>query len=501
MVSIKVIGMKKYLLYFILGAAATGAVSCKDYLNEVPKYALTDANAITNVTKARAAVGGVYATFQGDDWAGSMMFSYSSRAGFVKWLANDYSTSHTQANTNTARWTAFYKSLNAANFAVNGTDKLPASAISETEKAQITAEARLLRAWIHMNIFWSFGYWWADDANPNGILYRDQVIDLTNIEKGRISVGESYAKIFEDIDYAIANLGNYTDSKTVSKQFAQALKAKILLYRGGYRNNTAELNEALTLVNAVLATPGALRMEADLEEVYNKAWDSKEVLFARYLEDDGTRTTKGGYYYTYYLSQIAGTALPLGVNATLTAGLNYGLDWFITNPRWDVVTGPVRAGETWDNTYRHTFKKVARLGSYAGKLASPPDEKYAVYYFRMPELYLMKAELLARTGANLATALAPLNEMRAQRTNPVLPALNPANMDELMDMLFQEIFLENFGENGSEYFASLRFMKNGKRYVEVIKPDVDFEEFRICLPIPDSEIVNNKAMTQNPDLN
>lgn len=476
------------------------AFSCKDYLNIQPIHSLTDANAVKDLATAKAAVGGVYATFQNDDWSGALYCGLASKAGFVRFNTVDYDMSYTQL-TASSSWTTFYKSLNAANFAISGIEKLPEAAISKSDKDKLIAEAKCLRAWINTNLLWNYTHWWADDADKFGLLYRDEVVNLTNIRKARISVGESYKKIYEDLDFAIANLGDLTSPRYVSKQFAKAIKAKLLLYRGGYRNTATDLQAALVLVNDVLTNhPTTFAMEANLADVYTNSWDSKENLFVRYLENDGTRTAKGGYYYTYYLSQIGGTTLPLPIGGTLTAGLVYGLDWFSADPRWPVVTGPVRAGETWDNTMRYTFKKVARLGSYAGKLATPPDEKYAAYYFRFPELYLMKAELLARTGASIAQSIAPINEMRANRTTPVLAALNPANQTELMDMIFKEIFTETFIENGSEFFAAVRFQKDGKPWIVTIKNGVALQENKMCRPIPDPEIINNPLMEQNPDL-
>lgn len=491
--------MKK-IFYTLIILAGLTSPSCKNYLDIQPIHSLTDANAIKDLATAKASLGGVYASFQNDDWAGALYCGLASKAGFVRFNAVDYDMSYNQL-TASSSWTTFYKSLNAANFAISGIGKLSDAAVSQADRTLLIAEGRCLRAWINANLLWNYAHWWADDADKYGLLYRDEVVNLSNMRKARITVGESYAKIYEDLDFAIANLGDLTTPRYVSKQFAKALKAKLLLYRGGYRNTRPDLDAALVLVNDVLTNhPATFSMEANLADVYANSWDSKENLFVKYLENDGTRTAKGGYYYTYYLSQIGGNTLPLPVGGTLTAGLVYGLDWFSNDPRWPVVTGPVRAAETWDNVNRFTFKKVARLGSYAGKLANPIDEKYAAYYFRYPELYLMKAELLARTGATPALAIAPINEMRGKRVTPVLPALNPANQTELMDMIFKEIFTETFLENGSEFFAAVRFMKDGKPWIVTIKNGVALQENKMCRPIPDAEIVNNTLMEQNPDL-
>ncbi|MGY0408585.1 MAG: RagB/SusD family nutrient uptake outer membrane protein, partial [Polaribacter sp.] len=168
--------------------------------------------------------------------------------------------------------------------------------------------------------------------------------------------------------------------------------------------------------------------------------------------------------------------------------------------RWDIVTGEVRSSVTWDKTKYYTWSKVTRLGRYAGQKASPPDEKYATYYFRYPELYIMKAELLARTGASIVDAIAPINTMHSKRTNPSLPALNPSTQQELMDMIFKEYFLETFLENGSEFFAALRFGTAGKPWIETIKDGKVLQENKICYPIPNAEMLNNQLMVQNPDL-
>ena len=491
--------MKKrfYLLLLLAGLSAS---SCKNYLDIQPIHSLTDENALKDLATAKAALGGVYATFQNDDWSGALYCGLASKAGFVRFNTVDYNMSYNQL-TASSSWLSFYRSLNAANYAITGISKLSSDAVKESDKTALIAEGRCLRAWIHANLLWNYAHWWADDADVYGLLYRDEVISLENIRKARITVGESYQKIYEDLDFAIANLGSLTTPRYVSKEFAKALKAKLLLYRGGYRNTRPELDQALVLVNDVLTNhPASFAMEANLADVYANSWDSKENLFVRYLENDGTRGSKGGYYYTYYLSQIGGTTLPLPVGGTATAGLVYGYDWFSTDPRWPVVTGPVRGGETWDNTMRYTFKKVARLGRYAGQIASPQDEKYAAYYFRYPELYLMKAELLARTGATIAQSIAPINEMRSKRTTPVLSALNPANQDELMDMIFKELVTETFIENGSEFFAAVRFMKTGQPWIVTIKDGKPLEVNRMCRPIPDAEIINNPLMEQNIDL-
>ena len=116
----------------------------------------------------------------------------------------------------------------------------------------------------------------------------------------------------------------------------------------------------------------------------------------------------------------------------------------------------------------------------------------------------MKAECLAHTGASIADAIAPINQMRAQRTNPVLPALEPATEQEMWDAIFQEYVKELILENGCEFWASIRIMKDGVTYMEYMKQSNGgsfvFEPTLAQYAIPNNEMINNPSLAgmQNP---
>ncbi|MCK0130815.1 RagB/SusD family nutrient uptake outer membrane protein [Flavobacteriaceae bacterium F08102] len=498
--------MKK-LIYISLIILIIGASSCEDHLDLTPSYSLNEKNAITNSIKARAAVNGIYETIVNEDhYSGKLYVSLASKSGFVKWSSADYKMEYSQSNQTTSniesRWKAYYKTLNTANFTINGISKLSDVQIKPEERNALVAEARFLRAFANTYLFWNYGHWWSsDDSNPNGILYRDKAITIGTIEGARLTVGESYEKIYEDLDFAIEHLNSFSSNRYVSKEFAKVFKAKVMLYRNAFNDGTTGLDEALTLVNEVLdANIAGFAMQEDLAQVYQDSWDSEENLFSGYVSDDADRTYNTSYTYSFTMIMSYGNRLPLPWYQELNAGLNQGADWFLADPRWDVVTGEARAPINWDTTPRYTWTKVARLGQYAGQRANPPDEKYNTYFFRYPELYIMKAELLARTGASIEDAIAPINTMRSIRTNPALPSLNPTTQQELMDAIFKEYFLETFIENGSEYFASLRFKdSSGQLWIEVLR-NAPLDVNRLCYPIPNTEMDLNPLIEQNTDL-
>ncbi|MEO9571549.1 MAG: RagB/SusD family nutrient uptake outer membrane protein [Polaribacter sp.] len=499
--------MKK-IFYILLLSLSFGLISCENSLDITPSYVLNEKSAVTNDVQARAVVNGVYKTMvESDHFSGRLYSSLASKSGFVRWSDGDYNMAYSEFNettTNiTGRWLDYYTTLNAANFAVANIDNLTESQIDLDNKSTLLAEAKCLRAFANMNLFWNYGHWWdTDDTNPNGILYRDQPITLGTVDGARLTVGESYQKIFDDLNYAIENLPSFTSNRYVSKEFAKVLKAKILLYRNGFNDGSSNLTEALALVNDVLDNAvSGFSMQPDLANVYEDSWDSQENLFSSYISDDADRINNISYFYSFSLIMSYSRRLPLLYGQEMDAGLTAGYDWFSEDPRWDIVTGTARAPISWDITERFTFTKVARKGQLGGLEASPVDLKFNTYFFRYPELYILKAELLARTGASITDAIAPINLMRSKRTNPILPSLNPQNQQELKDMIFKEYFLETFLENGSEFFASLRFKDaSGLLWIESLKSGIQFDLNHLCYPIPNSEMQYNKSMVQNPGL-
>lgn len=469
--------MKKVKLYTLLAGLILFA-SCEKFLDKQPPHNLTLDNAVTDYAGAKNVLNGMYATVQEGYLGGYLMAPLAAMSGFYTGEYEAmYNMSMRQGKDDYAdRWIAMYTAINAANAAITSISALddaqfPAGLPS---KKNMVAEARLYRAWNYSLLLWTRCHWWADAANPNGLIYRDKMANLSNLQVARLNVGESYTKIFEDIDDAIANASDYKSSKYLSKEMAIVLKAKLLLYRG----KGSDYVEALKLVQAV--KPKAY-IEPNVKKLYEDAWDSKEVVWARYLEAPGRTYSEFAYSY--------GIIMNHEFNEEFAEG------WLKSDPRYPQVSGMSRSPETWDTRTFETLTKLAHRGRVDG-----PEDKYATYYFRWSELYLMEAELIARTGGTVANALKPLNDLRAAKTSVTFSALTANNLNDFYDLLFKEIWVELALENGSEWFASLRFMKDGKPWVHSLKKNVNFDENQYCWPIPDPEMVSNKLAVQNPNL-
>ena len=332
---------------------------------------------------------------------------------------------------------------------------------------------------------WLFSHWFDNAESPYGILYRDQLSDLSNLmidRSSQVIVINILLMILnmQNKTYMIIRLQNICPNnlpKSCTPSFYQYVA------EGDYA-------KALELVNNVISTaPSIFKMEPNITKLYEDAWDSNEVLFARYLGQGDLTWDLYNYEYTYskglYDSEFR----------------DIPNEWIEKDERHDYTFGEAGGGENWqaDIINENVLTKLYHRGA-----ANGPNDKYCTYVFRYAELYLMKAELLARTNpSDIQGALKPLNDMRAQYTTPVMaPITGVTTYEQLMDAIFKEYVVTLLMENETPWFASVRFKKDGKTWLEVLKPDVNISTNKYCWPIPYAEIIaHTNKLNKIQDLN
>lgn len=464
-------------------------VSCDDFLTENPRHSLTSDNAVANYSSAKNIVNGIYGEYETSNLGSELYGNQHCMAGFWKYKNPMYNMSYTQTSGTDESdriWSSLYGIINTANAAIISIEKLDESLFpSAEEKSRLIAEARCFRGYCYLELLWCFGHWFDNADSPYGIIYRDQISELSNLQVGRSTVGESYQYILDDLEYAEQNLGDYESPRFMSNQFAKAMHAKLLMVRGW----DGDYAKALTLVNSLMSDNCPWEMETDLALLYENGWDSKENLFSKYLGDTSSYYGYAGYEFNY--------SYALYYNKDDFTDM--AQEWLNNDERAAIIFGEARSPENWDDrTKDGILVKLYHRGREAGK-----NDMYATYPMRKAELYLMKAELLARTNPNdIQGALAPLNEMREKYTNPVMAPVTGINThEELMDAIFKEYVVTLFMENETPWFASLRFEHDGKPWINTLKPDVSFSSKQYCWPIPDDEIkAHTNKIDQNPGL-
>jgi hypothetical protein len=161
--------MKKIFKFLsIFGLLAL--VGCSDFLEQQSPDQLTSSNFWRNKSDAESGLAATYALLEEsvDPWAFSevkwSVEAYredicklgSDALNYQNWVElSDFT--YTNGNSQiTSYWTLNYRGISNANQVIAKVGQIPSSAISDTDKNQIIAEARFLRAYYHLKLILNF---------------------------------------------------------------------------------------------------------------------------------------------------------------------------------------------------------------------------------------------------------------------------------------------------------------------------------------------------------
>ncbi|WP_340066817.1 RagB/SusD family nutrient uptake outer membrane protein [Ascidiimonas aurantiaca] len=443
----------KNVFIVVLLAALMVSCSLADAIDQDPPNNLVPENVVRSEEDARAVLNGAYSKiisfsssfyYMHSELIPSALIGTMSQSGFTandrQFADNDIFSDNSLVNN---FWIIFYGVIDATNNAIVLTEALPESEISQATKTEIIGEARFVRAMATFDALRYFGQFF--DVNSSlGVVLRTEPVNFTTRSKERSTVMESYNQILSDLDFAIANAPDFTVTFRGSKTSAKALKAKVLLFMGRYA-------EAATLADEVI-TEGTRTLEATFANAFDNGLTSSEMIFMTHRaadsdEEDNNRKR-------FYTGRTGNTWYP------------------------DLMEGDPRQPLTYSGT---------RILKTNNEATFRPT-----YFLRLAEIYLIKAEALAMSGADLATSKAPLDIIRNRAG---LENSDAADIDALKDAIFEEYIKELAFENGSDWFAAIRFDK-----AMTLKPTITSTN-QYILPLPDNEIEGNALLTladQNP---
>lgn len=448
--------MKKLLIYTTV-LLLISACELTDVLDNDPPNNLVPENVIQNEDDAEALLNGVYSSiisrvssyyYMDYEQIPSALIGSMGRSGA--------GATHDQIKDNDVvfdnfiirnYWLAFYRVIDNANNVITLTSEFPDDEFSGDNKSEILGEAYFLRAMATFDVLRYYGQFY-DQSSSLGIILRTEPSNFVTRAKGRSTVAECYTQIISDLDFAIANAPDFSITYRASKTAAKALKARVLLFQGEYA-------EAAALADEVIMD-GTRSLEGDFESVFSTGLNSSEMIFMTHRDEnsDADQNNRKRFY--------TGRAASTG--------------WFA-----DLMAVDPRQPFTYTSTTSATGLKVNNVSVFR-----------PTYYIRLAEMYLIKAEGLAFSGATLAESKAPLDVIRNRATIGDSPAISIA---ELQDDIFDEVARELAFENGSEWFAAIRFGK-----AMTLKPSI-ISVNQYILPIPEEEINGNALVTlanQNP---
>lgn len=217
--------------------------SCEDQLNALPTQSKVEGNVIVDQASAEIALNGVYYRFasggESQDepailWASYHELTSPILTGYFTYAFGGspleetfYPTDNNILNT----WSNAYSLINAANGVIEQMEALSSTLFTGNRKAEIIAEAKLMRAYGHYNLLRYFCRF-DDTESEYGALIRDEFVTTNNIAKSRSDVKSTYTFILEDLEEAIKNAPLENKNIYGNQWIAKAMKARVLILRG-----------------------------------------------------------------------------------------------------------------------------------------------------------------------------------------------------------------------------------------------------------------------------
>jgi hypothetical protein len=466
-------------------------MSCrKELLSPLPQTSIDEALAFATPERTLSAVNGMYAGVKVGNFHAGRFLVYQDIRGeeFNNETANGVTNLQTWnftvgSSTNEVQnlWNAAYAAINRINVVLKGIDGSP---VSDQLKNQYRGEARFLRALVYHSLVTIYARPYTDgNGDKLGVVvYTEPQTSLGTNNKQRSTVAEVYNLILEDLNFAETNLPlNYsTQALNVTRAHrntAIALKTRIYLHMGRYADVITEANKIVPAAAPFVAPTGVKhKLEDNIANVFGAAGQTLENIFSfpfTSLDLPGTQNSLNQYY-----SPGANADIPTA-NGNGDYALNTGATGIFSNAGWTAT-----------DARRTSLIQAATGKQWLRKWTSNTDY---VPVIRYAEVLLNLAEALARNNGLDARAIALLNAVR-KRSDPAT-TLVPATQQDLINMILTERRIELLGEG----FRSRDLMRLQQPFpAKGTAPAIPYNSAQYIWPIPSSELLVNKTITQNP---
>lgn len=427
----------------IIVAATLVLSACDDALVTDPTASIDEATALSNARGVELALNGAYRSLQGEDRE-RIAFPdlYADNLDFTGTFQSDREFGLRNLSTTNGEildlWTVSYQGINRANNVLAGAAE--ASDLSSAKASLYRGEALFLRAYHYLWLARWFG-------GVPIVLEPSKGVGEESLVS-RATAQEVYNRIVTDLEEAIPLLPDGKVQGRATKAAANALAARAYLDLGDYA-------KAREKAQAVIAG-GAYSLTPSFATVFNTKHSSESIFEVQY-----TSLNRNSLAFWFFPQELGGR---WGFSPTAEL---YNL----------YEAGDARRGAGIQITANKRYiNKYPRI--------SGGDDNFVA--LRLAEMYLIRAEANARTGAADATVLADINIVRARAGVPPVSVSGQAN---LLDAILHERRLELAFE-GHRFFDLRR---HGKAQ-QLLALDSN----RLILPIPQAEMDVNPNLVQNP---
>ncbi|REC49468.1 RagB/SusD family nutrient uptake outer membrane protein [Chryseobacterium pennipullorum] len=431
--------MKKNIIKISLAALTifVTLTSCERNLDQISSINEDQDQSMTRAESFRQAMDGAYTAFKGSGYyngdSGSQLIMgdlttdnliRTASGRNTNFAASNFEFSSDNSQT-TGLYSAAYMAISRTNFVLK---YLGNGVLSGTEKTNMEAEARGLRAIAHFDLVRAYSQIPTQSPNAKntiGIYYSETYAPLNNTASRNLTVDQVYDKIIADLLFAADNITqNDADKGRLSKASIYGLLSRVNLYKGDYANTIKYGELALGIAPSITVMDN-----------FTRIWKENEGL---------SRITDG------VLFQLSNA--PAESNNTVGAAYNQAVpslrSEFVVD--YDLYTAygadDIRKS-AYFTTGIYSKEKYNHVTKYAGN--GGPSNVVPIKYLRAAEVLLNVAEAYYRSGTNPAQALALLNKLRAERYSSFTPGTESGQ--DLLDAILKERRLELAFENDRWY--------------------------------------------------
>jgi starch-binding outer membrane protein, SusD/RagB family len=476
--------MKKiYILMVILIALS----SCKDALEEQPKSLSVEAFYNT-VDEAKSAVNAIYGPMRADNAFGLNYPSqqeglpdYGNSRGSQTNVSLYQGLDNTNANRVGAIWDNLYQSIRNANLVIKNVPL--GKEIPQEVAAQLVAEAKYLRSLMYFAMVRNWG----------GVPLRTEE-NMIETDVVRSSVDDVYNLIVSDALNAEQFLPDSpAEPGRPSKWAAKTLLTEIYMNLGQWQNATEKANEVIASKKFSLVP---VAVSEDFQKIFGPevVSTSEEIFYFKYSRQQGfglvsyahRATDKfkyygGGGFYAQYTDSVSNSFIKTWDKADLRkTHMFYNVD----------------IGLGSNSVLYRKFRDP--VGSAGGGNDYP--------WYRYADLLLFHAEVATRTNnAPTPEAVESLNKVHRRAygydaNSPSPVDFNIANYDaaSFIDLVVKERGYETMYEG--KRWLDLKRLGIAKERIKEVK-NIDIAEKHMMWPIPNSELLYNKALDPAKDQN
>lgn len=493
-------------------------------LDEVPLSSLSPGNFYRNEAEVLAGLAGVYAQLRGPMWGYYNISEISSDEMIVPTRGQDWYDNGTWLELHRQTWTASsplglgdingawndaYRGIAAANATIEGLQSAPVAG-----KAALVAEVRVLRAWDYYMLMDFFG----------GVPIVTTTELATHPRNTRREVFDFIEKELIEASADLPTTRSAADNGRLTKGAADAILANMYINAGVFTKETGINASAYNSCDGVTVTggdacaqaiaaadrvinSGVYQLAANFSDNFTASnYASPENIFVvKFMakQDLGLNFVMRALHYSQFNPSPWNGFATLAETYNKFDAADARRNVFLVGPQVNVLTGaPVndRAGNplifttTINDATQATEGEGARIYKYPADpnhVAQDNGNDYA--WFRLAEMYLIKAEALNEQSPGSAAALALLNTLRARDFNPAQPL---GAVDR--NVILNERLFELVGE-GKRRQDLIRFGGyTGRADSGILNGKVASDAHYILMPIPQTQLDANPLLTQNP---